>query len=661
MKRGNPKRQHGAALLALLAAIMLGASWFLVSQLNSESGAAAAARKTRNAEVMNRAKQALIGYVAAQAAKAGENNPGSLPCPENPGDFDSSIGRQGLAGTNCGLLSAQKVGRFPWRTLGTEQLFDVAGESLWYVVSRNWGVDIGARTTINSGTTGQLTLDGVPMAALIIAPGAALTVSAAGCTAWNQVRPTMGMPDWRNYLECENGTTPADAAFVSTGPSGSFNDQIVGITAAEVLGGIEAAIAHRIEREIVPTLRDAYLATTWGLAGMERMFPFAAAFADPSLAATSFQGTTAASTQGLLPFTYGEACVPASEPRCLLMAFSSGTPPVAVRDTSRGYGSIQTQTCVWDPTDTSAALCQGEYLKNSTSAATLAGAGMYIEMTAMITNVAKGWRTLEARIEARDDFIQGTWQVMTPTIATTMNADGSATIRFGANLPNIDVMGWGNYANYRIRLKVADHRILSTRPREIAFNSGTTSEIRVGQTVVGATSGASGRVSKVAVTNNTYWESSTAPVGTTPAAGTLTFYSVSGSFASGENLRVLGVTRASSTSTDSDADIDLSWFARNEWYRHVYYAVAGNYVWTGSGTCIPAVSCLQVTNLTDAAKQRALLIMMGKRFGTQTRPSAALADYLDSPENHLTLDRIFEQLKVGAFSNDRFITISKNP
>ena len=261
-------------------------------------------------------------------------------------------------------------------------------------------------------------------------------------------------------------------------------------------------------------------------------------------------------------------------------------------------------------------------------------------------------------MEARDDSLLGTWQVMTPTIVTTMNADGSATIQFGANLPNIDVMGWGTYASYRIRLKVADHRITSTRPREIAFDSGNSSEIRVGQTVVGATSGASGRVSKVQVTSGKNWE-----VSVNAAEGTLTFYSVSGSFVGGESLRVLGVTRARSIGADGDADTDLSWFARNEWFRHVYYAVASNYAWTGSGTCTPTVSCLQVANLAVAAdqtKQRALLVLMGKRIGSQTRPSAALADYLDSTENR-NLDGIFEQLKVGSSSNDRFITISKNP
>jgi hypothetical protein len=659
MTAGLASRQRGAALLLLLAIIALGSSWYLVSRLNAESGGASAARKIRNAEVLNRAKIALIGYVAAQAAKAGENNPGSLPCPENLGDFDSTTGRQGLAGTNCGLVNAQKIGRFPWRTLGTEQLVDTAGESLWYVVSRNWGLDIGARTIINSATTGQLTLDGVPVVALIIAPGAAFAVPACGINAaWNQTRPNTGTPDWRNYLECQNADSPADATFVSTGPSGSFNDQVMGITAAEILAGIEAAIAARIQREIVPTLGDVYLGTTWGLTGKERMFPFAATFGDPSLSATSYKGAPPA-TQGLVPFNFGEACVPATEPRCLLMAYLPLATPPPVAYAAGGFGYIQTQTCVWDPTDPTAALCDGEYHEDGTSAATLAGPGMRIEMTATISNVATGLRVLDAWIGARDDVALGAWQVMARDVTTTMNADGSATVRFGATLPNIDVMGWGSYAQYRIRLKVADHRLLSTRPREIDFDTGNSTEIRVGQTVVGATSGASGRVSKVTVQSGN-WEGSIPS-----AAGKLSFYGSTGAFVNGENLRVSGVTRARSASTDSDTDIDLSWFARNEWFRHVYYAVAGNYVWSGSGTCsdIPAVTCLRVANLpiaADQTKQRALLILMGKRVGAQTRPSANLADYLDSPENR-NLDSIFEQLKVGVSANDRFLSISKNP
>ena len=136
MRRGNPKRERGAALLALLAVIMLGASWFLVSQLSAESGSLAAVRKQRDAEVLNRAKQALIGYIAHQATESGENNPGAFPCPEAPGGFNSTTGADGKTQTpSCALPS---VGRFPWRTIGTDKLVDTSGEPLWYVVASGW-------------------------------------------------------------------------------------------------------------------------------------------------------------------------------------------------------------------------------------------------------------------------------------------------------------------------------------------------------------------------------------------------------------------------------------------------------------------------------------------------------------------------------------------
>jgi len=61
-------RQHGAALIALAAVMVLGSSWYLVSRISAESGLATAVNRARNAKVLNRAKQALIGYVAQQAA-----------------------------------------------------------------------------------------------------------------------------------------------------------------------------------------------------------------------------------------------------------------------------------------------------------------------------------------------------------------------------------------------------------------------------------------------------------------------------------------------------------------------------------------------------------------------------------------------------------------
>ncbi|MGE5641277.1 MAG: hypothetical protein ACM30H_14400, partial [Clostridia bacterium] len=278
-------RQTGQVLIALLAVVLMGISYFLVSRLNATSTDYVTAKRQRNAKVLNQAKQALIGYVIAHANKVGENNPGALPCPEDPADFDGTTSRQGLAGTGC--ASSVKVGRFPWGTLGLDRLVDADSEPLWYVVSPNFGVATAPYASINSNSQGQLTVDGVANAAiaLIIAPGAAINAqSATGCTAWNQSRPLTGTPDWRNYLECDNATSPADTSFVTTGPSGSgFNDQVMVVTPADLMPGLEAAIADRMSREIAPLVKSAYAAVSaWNLTASAPIFPFAAPFADPS-------------------------------------------------------------------------------------------------------------------------------------------------------------------------------------------------------------------------------------------------------------------------------------------------------------------------------------------------------------------------------------------
>jgi hypothetical protein len=323
MTAHGAKSQRGIALLALLAVIALSASWFVVSRLNNDSNSIVAANRNRNAAVLNRAKQTLIGYIAQQASENTEDNPGRFPCPEAPGSFDN-VTTEGIAAGNCTL---PVVGRFPWRTLGMDRLVDAAGEPLWYVISPGWAYT-STNLVINSNTAGQLTIDGNPndSVALIIAPGPAFVVPAAsGCAAWNQVRPTSGTPDWRNYLECENATNPADATFVTTGPSGSFNDQVVRITVADVMPAIEAAIAHRIERDVAPVLKAMYNGTsstgTWSGSAATPRLPFAAPFSNP---ATSAMQGTSATPQGLLPLVYSEtspgsgvACTPSgAAPRC---------------------------------------------------------------------------------------------------------------------------------------------------------------------------------------------------------------------------------------------------------------------------------------------------------------------------------------------------------
>src|SRR6267378_103993 len=188
--------------------------------------------------------------------------------------------------------------------------------------------DCGTAGGTQACTTGQLTVDGSAKAAvaLIIAPGAAMNVAAsAGCTARNQARsvpsPTI---DARDYIECFNTGTSTFATIV---PTTSFNDQVVRITIADVMPGIEAAIASRAEREIVPLLRGVYATNSWGtnISAGNPVYPFAAPFADPSLTA-SYQGSSASCAggvcKGLLPVMFSNApgtstpCTPSAGSPC---------------------------------------------------------------------------------------------------------------------------------------------------------------------------------------------------------------------------------------------------------------------------------------------------------------------------------------------------------
>ncbi len=463
MRQDFAKRQRGAALLAMLAVIMLGSSWYLVSRLNAESGSRAAVNQVRNAEVLNRAKLALIGYVAAQAANSGEDNPGALPCPEAAGYFDNPS-QEGQTASGCTL---PKVGRFPWRTIGTEKLVDASGEPLWYVVSPGWARTSG-NTNINSNSVGQLTVDGVANSAvaLIIAPGPAFSVpTATGCAARNQVRPTTGTPDWRNYLECENATYPTpNLNFVTTGPSGSFNDQIIRVTVADIMPGIEAAIANRIERTIVPTLKTVYTSAQWapGISNANPLFPFPAPFGNPGT--SNFQGaavTIAGAPQGLLPFNQTRGCNPATDTRCapfppidFLVFSKSGN------DTqTAGSGSIRTQSsCSWQ---SDVFVCTGEYLQPTIS----------VTVRINVTKVAMGLRTpfdaTKVSFTAMTDTTGG-WGTQTishTATAAPIDAAGSVTITVaGGPLPDIVTAGWGTYANYRVsidRAAFGDHALLN--------------------------------------------------------------------------------------------------------------------------------------------------------------------------------------------------------
>jgi hypothetical protein len=177
--------------------------------------------------------------------------------------------------------------------------------------------------------------------------------------------------------------------------------------------------------------------------------PFAAPFSNPGSA--SFRGE-AGTLQGLLPFNETQSC---SGPRCVPDLVGYATTP------EDPAGSIESQNCVWESTEVRR--CEGLY---SASPAR-------VDMSVTFTNVAMGLRALDAsklEVSARDDVMFGPWQPLPVTWSATINDGatpgrpaGSATVTFGAQLPDRAAMGWGSRAQFRMRVDraaIADHALL---------------------------------------------------------------------------------------------------------------------------------------------------------------------------------------------------------
>ena len=318
-------KQRGIALVALLAIVALGATYWIYAALNANTASAAVERSKRDSEVLRQAKAALIGQIALQAANASEPNPGRLPCPEK--SADAGTANEGLPDTAsagnpfgyCGTGATVVVGRLPWKALGIDKLQDTATEPLWYAVAPGW-ITAGPNTIINSDTPalGGLasTAGDNDVIAVIFAPGQALSGQA------RQPVDGVAVPAVANYLDLQNSTLGVLNLFAKTGPEGTFNDHVIILTRAELMPEIEAAVADRLHKQIAPQMNAAYSSAPWTVAPT---LPFAAGFGDPSTA--SYKGTTA-TTQGLLPVTYSDtgpcspgpcipaSCNPAGNPRC---------------------------------------------------------------------------------------------------------------------------------------------------------------------------------------------------------------------------------------------------------------------------------------------------------------------------------------------------------
>jgi hypothetical protein len=332
---GRWTAQSGIAVLLLLAVLVMGSLYALLSGVNTATAELQQKRDDATAVALRQAKEALIAYAATRPAR-----PGALPCPDL--DNNGIAGGAGFYGNNSEAIPGgihggfscpnpgRQIGRLPWVTLGLPDLRDAGGERLWYVMSGNFRND--GSQVVNSDTLGQLAVAGITPAAgvvaIIIAPGQLL--AGAG-----QNRSGAGVNDVVQYLE--GGNADLDPSFVSARrceqaapacPLGPFNDQFVTITHQELFDAVENVVEKRLTTEVAPLLR--FYRDRWAALGGPGFYPFAVPFMNPGPpggppSPGAFCGV-APTASGLLPVSLAAACMSISAvPTVIDTGTGSGT------------------------------------------------------------------------------------------------------------------------------------------------------------------------------------------------------------------------------------------------------------------------------------------------------------------------------------------------
>jgi len=610
-------KQRGVAVLLLALVLMVGFAAFLYARLGKWGDATTTARKV-NGEVLQQAKAALIGFVAKEVLDVDPTSnpyrdfPGRLPCPESPGVAGTAS--EGIGAGTCSptFASNKTVGRLPWRTLGLDKLVDASSEPLWYAVSSNWTFDSNpppATKMINVGTataaTGNLTFDGTNnVVAVIFAPGRPLVTNptaaqiAAGCSARNQSRsdrshvPTGGNPDYRDYLECQNASSPVDDTFgvsvIDNATNEVLNDQAIVITASELLNAMQGPLAERLQRTVAPLLSEH--ADKWIAAAGGKFLPYAVSFASPpSPETTTVTCGTANVREGVLPTAL------TTTPGC-----SSAWGNFSITGTGN---SVFYQGC------SGAALitCTFQYYTLNALGALLNFLLNLLGLSALVGNVGN-----------------------TGAITATISADA----------PNAAVSFRDPLADASIVINPALSHTMSLTPKatgevslaiQIPITSGAndlcTSLVGL---VCNLLPGALATAHTVTVQFPQLADATVAGAQLAPAV-----------FPSPHTLGLL-------TPVGGDPHY---WLIRNQWYRYIYYAVAPTTSAARSGGFL-TVSGFPAANGNSNDKTFVLTLVGPAVTGQTSRPSTSVAQYLEGA-NASTGDNTFAYQVFSISGNDR--------
>jgi hypothetical protein len=613
------KRQTGVALLVVLAILAIGMTSLVLAALNSSGTNEITQVRNRDGLVLAEAKQALIGYVVKQAANYSENVPGELPCPESRSDAGTVNEGANPAFCNPTHATNRTVGRLPWRTLGSDKLVDATTEPLWYAVSPNWvpaSATLAGQPTLNAGSAGQLTADGVTnVVAIIIAPGRPLNTNptapqaAQGCVARNQSRNDRshvtggGDPDYRDYLECENASAAIDATFgsavVNNATNAVINDQMVTITAGEILNAIQGPLSERMQRTVAPLLSE--FSDKW--VGGGKFLPYAVPFATaqpdlaPPLASSAFCGT-AGLTEGLLP-------IAANTAPCTTGWINTN---MTTSDTLTLQGCSAASA-------TAPVICSFRYYKLTFIGQLVFGiAGVGSASASFSATAPRAASTFRTPIAAANVTVTAGAATI-GSFALSPKTDGTADLSFTAtvNTPNICKTGLvGGLVCDTLGVLLASTNTVTVQYPQLP--EATLQGTKLPGAAL-ATSSAAPYSLLSPVANDP-------PVLSNPLALSDPHY----------------------------------WFIRNEWYRYTYYAVAGSASAAAAGGNLTINGFPAANGNTN--DKRFVLALMGPAVTGQTRTAAAtLANYVEGANAATTsVPRLFAYQVYANSGNDRVAT-----
>ena len=591
--RARPARERGAVLLLMLAIVVLGAASWLYSTLGTEANRTASERE-HNAKVLREAKDAVLGWVARNAADTTDVNPGKLPCPEALGNFQMppDLTNEGVTQGFCGG-SAAAVGRLPWRSLGIDKPYDATGEVLWFVVSPGWKRPNNATPEpplgLNSNSQGQLVVDGAANAAVaaIIAPGRPLQLSptpsqvAQGCVARFQARLTFPPSDALDYVDCLNvAGASVRTSVVDNVANVVSNDQVVVITAAEVMAAIEGVVAKRIEQTVVPQLQTVYAGAIWGTSAANPVLPFAAPFADPAL--SPFEGQVDLG-EGLLPLTASTCNPPITNGRCNPGFVRWKTSPITLTR-SGGDANFWSYSCA--SSSSAEIVCDVTYgkalcISGILGPCTVSGGNLTVAATAQ--NVAMALRRHASPLP------------VTGISAATMT---SPLIAAGADRGGAAVSVQGT-------LPTVSGCTMNVNLFGLYFCTG----------LLGVTTTETVRIPVGVFADHALVK---------PATGDPAYWFVANRWH------------------------DVSYYAVSD-----AHLATGSRDCVASANCLT----LNVQDGTPLGDRRALLALAGRSLNGTSGSNRALADFLDTTEN-IDGNAIFEQNRINGIFNDRFVSLS---